>query len=101
MPVDTRTSSRSDPYEPSTDCRCSLEKGAAANLRRLTHHRLTPSGCSWHHLRVRMRMPAKTRCKRLWKSRAGRRGIEWKPNAPNERGEAGVRVKRAQEGIPL
>jgi hypothetical protein len=32
MPWDTRTSSRSDPYEPSTDCCCSLEKGSAANL---------------------------------------------------------------------
>src|SRR6267154_3313875 len=37
MPVDTRTSSRSDPYQPSTDCRCSLEKGSAANLHRLAH----------------------------------------------------------------
>ena len=39
MPVDTRTSSRSDPCERSTDCCCSFEKGSAANL-----HRLTPSG---------------------------------------------------------
>src|SRR3954451_22952822 len=43
MPVDTRTSSRSDPYEPSTDCSCRFEKGSAANRLRLTHHRLTPS----------------------------------------------------------
>src|SRR5260221_8887848 len=43
-PVDTRPSSRSDPYQPSTDCRCSLEKGSAANLHRPPHHLLTPSG---------------------------------------------------------
>ena len=35
MPVDTRTSSRSDPCERSTDCCCSFEKGSAANLHRL------------------------------------------------------------------
>ena len=39
LPVDTRTSGRSDPCERSTDCCCSFEKGSAAD-----RHRLTPFG---------------------------------------------------------
>src|SRR6185503_9408607 len=38
-PVHTRTSSRPDPCERSTDCCCGFEKGSAVNL-----HRLTPFG---------------------------------------------------------
>ena len=35
MPVDTRTSGRSNPCDRSTDCCCSFEKGSAADLHRL------------------------------------------------------------------
>ena len=45
MPVDTRTSSGSDPCERSTDGCCSFEKGSAAD-----RHRLTPFGQTLTHL---------------------------------------------------